>query len=156
MLRPELQSMDEYADGINNITETQQRVAENYFKDGSVDLACPPLKALLHIMAKGEYEGKDESHPDIRALFTRENLIASDWYAARLDTKATVDRALWQRHADYLADFLTKPVYQTELERLKIKDRLAHARTVLDYVSSPEYRKKLPGTLGTDPSLTPV
>jgi hypothetical protein len=28
-------------------------VALNYFEDGSVDAACPPLKALLHIMAHG-------------------------------------------------------------------------------------------------------
>ncbi|MDG2124300.1 MAG: hypothetical protein P8J87_11405 [Verrucomicrobiales bacterium] len=155
MLRPEKQSVEDFADGINNITETQQRVAANYFKDGSVDLACPPLKALLHIMAHGDYEGKTESHPDIRALFTHENLISSSWYAERLDAKAKIDRSLWQGHVTYLTEFLEKPVYQSELERLKINDRLAHARTVLEYVSSTGYREKLNGTLGTDTSLLP-
>jgi hypothetical protein len=69
------------------------RVALNYFEDGGVEAACPPLKALLHIMAHGEHEGKNLRHPDIRALFTREAMLASDWYQARLDAKVTVDQA---------------------------------------------------------------
>ncbi len=64
MLRPELQSMDDFIDGLDNIIETQRRVALNYFEDGSIDAACPPLKALLHIMAYGEFEGKIIHDPD--------------------------------------------------------------------------------------------
>ena len=45
-------------DGVNNIVENQARVAKNYFDDGSVSMAIPPLKALLHIMVYGQYEGK--------------------------------------------------------------------------------------------------
>ena len=59
MLRPETQDMDAYVDGILNITETQQRVARQYLEDGSINQACPPLRALLQIMAEGQYEGKD-------------------------------------------------------------------------------------------------
>ena len=80
MLRPETQDMDAFADGILNITEAQQRVALQYFEDGSIEQACPPLRALLSIMAHGQFEGKDVHHPDIRRLFTREHLLASDWY----------------------------------------------------------------------------
>ena len=58
MLKPETQDMEEYVDGVNNITEAQQKVAQAYFDDASVNDACPPLQALLHIMAKGNYEGK--------------------------------------------------------------------------------------------------
>ena len=108
MLRPELQSMDDFIDGLDNIIETQRRVALNYFEDGSIDVACPPLKALLHIMAYGEFEGKSITDPAIRALFTREALIASDWYQARLDAKAGIDQALWKRHLAYLETFLTQ------------------------------------------------
>ncbi len=57
MLRPEKQSLELFAAGVDAIVEAQRRVALNYFEDGSVEAACPPLKALLHIMAHGEYEG---------------------------------------------------------------------------------------------------
>src|SRR4051794_24977779 len=50
MLRPELQSMETFVDGMDNIVTTQKRVAQMYFSDGSVAHACPPLKALLQIM----------------------------------------------------------------------------------------------------------
>jgi len=69
MLRPELQDLDAYADGVKNICESMQKVAENYFYDGSIDQASDGLKALLHIMRDGNYEGKDAHDPAIRALF---------------------------------------------------------------------------------------
>ena len=153
MLRPELQSMDDFIDGLDNIIETQRNVALLYFQDGGIDAACPPLKALLHIMANGSYEGKDLHHPEIRALFTRDSMIASDWYQARLDAKVAVDQALWDRHIAYLEAFLAKPNYQSELRRLRIQERLNTAKTFRDHVHSPEYRHSLNGMLGTDPAL---
>ncbi|HXI20472.1 MAG TPA: hypothetical protein VNH46_05280, partial [Gemmatimonadales bacterium] len=78
ILRPETQDLAVFADGVNNIVEAQQRVAEAYFADGTIDDACPPLKALLHIMAFGHYEGMDASHPAIRGMFTREALLLGD------------------------------------------------------------------------------
>ena len=153
MLRPELQSMTDFIDGLDNIIETQQRVALNYFQDGSIEVACPPLKALLHIMAHGHYEGKKITDPSIRALFTREALIDSDWYKARLDAKAGVDQALWKRHLSYLESFLTKTNYQSELKRLKIHERIAQASAMMDHVNSPTYRASLVGMIGADPAL---
>ena len=153
MLRPELQSMDDFIDGLDNIIETQRLVALNYFKDGSIDVACPPLKVLLHLMAYGEFEGTTITDPAIRALFTRESLITSDWYQARLDAKAGVDQALWQRHVAYLETFLTKPNYQSELKRLRIQERITEAKATLAHVSSPAYRASLVGMVGTDPAL---
>jgi hypothetical protein len=153
MLRPELQSIPDFVDGLDNIIETQRTVALNYFKDGGVEAACPPLKALLHIMAYGEYEGKPLQHPDIRALFTREAMLASDWYKARLDAKVAVDKALWDRHIAYLEAFLAKPNYQSELRRLRIQERLDKAKSVHLYVHSAAYRESLIGMIGTDPEL---
>ena len=69
MLRPEKQSLELFAAGVDAIVEAQRRVALNYFEDGSVEAACPPLKALLHIMAHGEYEGMGLDDPRFRALF---------------------------------------------------------------------------------------
>ncbi len=70
-LRPETQDLEAFVDGVNNVTEAQERVALQAFDDGSIDDACPPLRAVLSIMAHGKYEGKDAHHPDIRKLFTR-------------------------------------------------------------------------------------
>ena len=153
MLRPELQSMDDFVDGLDNIIETQRRVALNYFTDGSIDAACPPLKALLNLMAYGEYEGKTITDPSVRVLFTRETLISSAWYQARLDAKASVDQALWKRHLAYLENFITKPNYQSELKRLKIQERITKAKATLAHVSSQAYRDSLVGMIGADPAL---
>jgi len=152
MLRPELQDMDVFADGMDNIIVTQQRVAKQYFDDSTIDDACPPLRALLHIMLNGDYEGKDLDHPEIRSLFTTKNLLSSDWYAARLKAKQQVDAQLWQRHVRYLQGFLTKANYADEAERLGINDRLAQAKQTLAAVNKRGYLKQLEGTLGTDPS----
>ena len=58
ILRPEKQDLAAFADGVDAICEAQKRVALNYFDDASVEAACPPIRALLHIMAFGEYEGR--------------------------------------------------------------------------------------------------
>jgi phosphoenolpyruvate carboxykinase (diphosphate) len=148
-----LQSLEDFVDGLDNIIETQRRVALNYFEDGSIDAACPPLKALLHVMAYGNFEGKPITDPAIRALFTRESLISSSWYQARLDAKAGVDIALWTRHLAYLQSFLNKPNSQSELKRLKVQARIEKAQATLAHVSSAAYRTSLIGMLGTDPEL---
>jgi len=53
MLRPELRDRAIFADGMGHIVTTQKRIAKTYFDDGSIAQACPPLKALLHIMLNG-------------------------------------------------------------------------------------------------------
>src|SRR5450432_3903409 len=151
MLRPELQDTDIFADGMDNIVATQKRVAKMYFDDGSIAQACPPLKALLHIMLNDEWEGKGLDHPEFRKLFTREYLMASDWYAARLAAKQKVDRKLWKRHVEYLNHFLRRPSHEDIAASLGVGDRLARARKILEEVESPDYLKKLSGTLGAEP-----
>ena len=153
ILRPEQQDLEIFVDGVRNIVETQRRVALNYFVDGSVEAACPPLKALLHIMAYGLYEGKDQHDPEIRNLFSYESMIDSDWYRARLDAKQTVDVALWERHAAYLDTYLSDSRNEGMSDQIE-EDRLrgAIARR-LETFQSGEYREKLIGCLGVDPSL---
>ena len=151
MLRPEIQDMNIFADGMDNIVTTQRRVAGLYFEDGSVEQACPPLKALLHIMRHDEWEGKHLTHLDVRNLFTLEYLLGSDWYAKRLETQQAIDRRLWRRHLEYLDRFLKKPNYADESARLGIAERLKHARKTLNEIDSPSYLEKLRGTLGAEP-----
>jgi hypothetical protein len=151
MLRPELQGMDIFVDGMDNIVTTQKRVAKMYFDDGSVTHACPPLKALLHIMLNDQWEGKSLESPEVRKLFTSEYLHSSDWYAARLKAKQKIDQNLWRRHVDYLDRFMKRAGYAEEVARLGIAGRLVQARGMLQQVDSPQYLETLRGTLGAEP-----
>lgn len=151
MLKPELQDMESFADGINNIVEAQQKVAISYFNDGSIEAACPPLKALLHIMAFGHYEGMTVDEPSIRNMFTRDYLLNSDWYMDRLLTKQLADIALWQKHINYLHQFMHKPSHSDIAESLQVKKRLETAEEMLRKIKSPSYLKSLHGTIGADP-----
>jgi hypothetical protein len=155
MLKPEMQDMAVFADGIDNIVTTQKRVASHYFNDGSIEWACPPLRALLHIMVSGVWEGKDLNAPEVRNLFTPESLFANDWYRERLLAKQAADMALWQRHVAYLEKFMARPNYAEEAGRLGIRTRLDHARAQLSAATSPNYVEQLKGTIGLDPNLKP-
>jgi hypothetical protein len=152
ILRPETQDRAAFADGVKNITEAQERVAREYFKDGSIEDACPPIKALLTIMANGSFEGKDAQHPDIRAMFTREYLLASDWYRERLKAKQRKDMALWKRHLAYLEAYAQTSAAADEETNVDLPARRAHAAAELARVSSPAYLESLVGTLAADPS----
>jgi len=151
ILRPETQNLDVFADGVNNIVDAQQRVAQQYIDDGSIDDACPPLRALLHIMATGEYQGMDAHHPDIRAMFTRNYLLSADWYRERLEIKQQRDIDLWQRHIVNLKQFLAQPGYEDEAARMKIEERLQMAEQKLQKVQNADYLNFLAGTIGADP-----
>ncbi|KXU37591.1 hypothetical protein AXK11_01985 [Cephaloticoccus primus] len=156
MLRPEKQSLDEFADGMDNIVSTQRAVAEHYFADGSIALACPPLRALLHLMRDGHYEGQTLADAAFRALFDTAAIRQSDWYRKRLDAKQRIDCAQWQRHCDYLESFLQRESYASEAQRLGIAERLRAARERLAHVQSPAYLAELHGTIGAEPSLAPI
>ena len=125
MLRPEKQDLAAFAEGVDAICEAQQRVALHYFEDGSVADACPPVRALLHIMRDGHFEGKDVHAAEIRGMFTREALVASEWYRARLMAKQRRDVAFWKAQGD-----------AAQVAR----------------VSAAGYLEELVGTIGADPS----
>ncbi|HEX5386773.1 MAG TPA: hypothetical protein VFW66_08755 [Gemmatimonadales bacterium] len=151
ILKPEIQDPAVFADGVDNVVEAQQRVAEQYVADGTIDDLCPPLQVLLTIMAHGHHQGKDANHPEVRALFTRESLLVSDWYRERLAVKQARDVALWERHVGSLTAFLARAGHREEAARLGIAARLTHARAELERVSAPAYLDELVGTIGADP-----
>jgi len=155
MLRPELQDPSVFADGMDNIVATHQRIAENYFADGSIELACPPLRALLHLMRDGTWEGHPLESLPLRQLFTRKHLLESDWYAARLEAQKQQDEQLAARQVDALAKFLMRPQYADEATRLGIPDRLERAHQRLDAARDPGYTRTLVGTLGRQSSFVP-
>ncbi len=156
MLRPELQDRGVFADSMDNIVATHKRVAENYFADGSIELACPPLRALLHIMRDGRTpEGLHLESPAFRQAFQRDTLLASDWYAERLAAQHSEDGHLAARQVDLLEKFLMRKQYADEAARLGIEGRLARARTRLAATRAPDYVTALRGTLGRQPLLAP-
>ena len=153
MLRPELQDLRAFADGVNNIVEAQQRVARLYFEDHSIHDACPPLKALLTIMAHGDCDGMTAQSPEFRQMFHPETIEDSDWYSQRLSAKAQVDTNLWRSHIENLQNFASRGIYKSEIARLGIRGKLQKARRELAKVEATGYRKTLRGTIGVDPSL---
>jgi len=138
---------------MENIVATQKRVAEHYFADGSIAWACPPLRVLLHIMRDDHYEGKTLEDPGIRAMFTRESVLASDWYRARLLAKQGVDARLWERHVKYLERFLRNPSYAGVAERMGMAERLEMARAKLEEVHAADYVDRLVGMTGAESAV---
>ena len=150
LLKPELQDLQMFVDGISNIVDTQQSVAQRYLEDGSVEAACPPIKALLHIMATGEYEGRDIQHPDIRAMFSRDALLTSDWYQRRLETQQMREIELWTRHSQALSDFLADEQHADIAAEMGIAERFEKAKQQLARISAAEHIDRLRGTIGAD------
>ncbi len=152
MLQPELQDLDVFADSVDNIVSTHQRVAQSYFDDETIELACPPLRALLEIMAFGlTADGHDLDSAEVRGLFTREAVLASDWYAARLDAKQAQDVRLAALGVENLNRFITTDGNDEPVQRLGLRERLAEAEQELATVGGAEYRASLVGTLGRQP-----
>jgi len=150
MLCPESQDLAAFADGVWYIAEAHERVAKSCFEDGSVDRACPPIRALLHIMAHGEYEGHGIDAPEIRELFTRESMLASDWYQDRLARQKKVDIERWQRRVDYVSEVIEQST-DDDIGSGDLAIRLAYAKGELERVSAESYVGSLAGTLGRDP-----
>ncbi|MCK5002475.1 MAG: hypothetical protein KAS57_05595, partial [Gammaproteobacteria bacterium] len=150
MLKPETQDLAAYIDGVNNISEAHQKVAEAYFEDGSIKDACPPLQALLSLMAYGEYEGKTIDDASIREMFTRDYLLQSGWYQERLRIKQERDAALWKMNRDYIEQKMDAiPEHETD-EWSELQGRIEKADEMVEWVNSPSYLDSLQGTLGAD------
>ncbi len=151
MLKPELQGLEDFVDGINNIVEAQQKVALRYFEDGSVEAAIPPLKILLNIMAYGTYEGKEISDPELRAFFERDYILNSDWYKERLIIKQQKDIVFYTKQIEYLETFISNTNNEAIVTELDLINKLKNVKTLLDEANSDNYIESLKGTIGADP-----
>jgi hypothetical protein len=154
-LRPEKQDPESFAAGMTAIVEAQRQVALEYFGDGSIEAACPPVKAVLHLMAHGSYEGMGADDPRLRAMFTREAVLESGWYRERLAAKQQRDIELWRGHVASLERFDSSHDVEAAA-RIGLPARLAEARRQLDRVVTPEYLAGLTGTIGADVCLGEV
>jgi len=154
MLKPELQDEDQYADSIKNLVEAGKIVAQRYFDDGSIEKACPPLKALITIMVKGEWEGKKITDSDFRELFDPKNIMLSDWYQERLKTRIKVTKNYWESRIEYLDQFMADQKNKESIERLSIKDKKEFSIDALSRLKDQsESIKRIHGCIGTDPTL---
>ncbi len=152
-LRPELQDPGVFAAGMENIVQAMRSAAESYFADGSIAHAVPPLQALLHLMRDGTWQGVGADDPTFRALFQREQLMASDWYRARLEAQQRRDVRHWETQVRYLEKLLGRPNYSDVAEVLHVRDRLSATRALAAASRGSDYLKTLVGTLGVDPVL---
>jgi hypothetical protein len=155
LLRPEKQDAAIFADGMENIVSAMCAAATSYFTDGSIAQAIPPLRALLHLMRDGTWEGHGPEAPEFRALFTRDAVIASDWYRARLAAQQTRDALHWETQAGYLEKFLARTNYADIAIELGIAARLSATLAAAQATRAPDYLASLAGTLGVDPALLP-
>ncbi|HVU34130.1 MAG TPA: hypothetical protein VHE61_11895 [Opitutaceae bacterium] len=153
LLRPELQGAGIFAEGMDNIVQAMRTAATSYFNDGSIDQAVPPLYALLHIMRDGTFKGVGPDNPEFRALFTREAMLASDWYRDRLQAQQRRDVRHWETQAQYLEKFLARANYADVATHLRIKERLTAAEAALKTARDRAYVDTLVGTIGVDPAL---
>lgn len=145
MLRPELQDMDTFVEGMDNMVGAHKRAAEAYFEDGSIEGACPPLKALLYIMKDGNYQGKTLEDPEIRNLFNSETIKNSEWYYERLLTRQQIE-------TNTLQNVINSLQKRAETDK-SINDELNNVRATLKQVKSIGYLKSIVGTIGADPYI---
>lgn len=154
MLRPELQDPAVFARSMEVIVATHQRVAQHYFLDGSIELACPPLKALLHIMLHGQWEGRGLDQAAVRAQFTREHLLGSAWYAERLKSQAAHDEHLARTLAGNLDRFAGHASDHDIARELRLEARVAAAHRRVAEVRTPAHLETLKGTIGRQAKFT--
>jgi len=155
MLRPELQDPDVFAQSVDVIVATHERVANAYLADGTIVAAVPPLRSLLEIMALGHSrEGWTLRSPDFRKQFTRDAVLDADWYARRLDAKR--DAALSRAEAGLatVEKFRSTPGNEEPSARLDIAGRIAAAQAEVDRFLGGEYRRQLVGTTGGESPRT--
>lgn len=148
MLSPELQDPAVYASSVQTIVTTHQRVARSYFADGTIELAVPPVKALLGVMAHGEFEGMTLHSPQLREMFTRESVLKAQWYTERLESAAQAERELLTRSIEQIAGFLAEPGNAEAASRLGLVEKLSRLRAM-----QPD-AQRLQGTLGRQVRLS--
>ena len=151
VLRPETQGRESFVDGVLQIAEAHTRIAQRYLQDGGYELACPPLRAILDIMAHGNHDGHSLDSAEVRDLFDRETMLASDWYRRRLRTQQIRDIERLGAAAERLKTFINEHVGQATLNELDLPSRLDWARQQLAVAESDHYIDSLVGTLGADP-----
>lgn len=148
ILRPEGQDPGSFADGIRYICEAHTSTAKLYFEDGSADAVCPPVRALLSIMAFGEHDGLKIDSPEFREMFSRESVLSSEWYRRRLEAAQAQAVGRCSRVIRHIDAVRVKDETGEVSARLSLEARASRAREEYDRVSEPGYLDFLKGMIG--------
>ncbi len=149
MLRSEQQDMDVFVSAMRTIVTTHERVAQTYIDDRTIALAVPPVRALLEVMATGTTAGGlTLTDPVFREAFTRESVLASTWYAERLESQRSTNIAHAERALSAMADFRAKELAYDTAERLGIIAKNAAVAARLAELRADEGSQSYVGTLG--------
>jgi len=151
MLHPEKQSLPEFVDGVENIAEAMEKSARAYLEDGSIEAAIPPLKAVLSVMATGSFEGKSIHDPELRMLFDRKHVVASDWYRARLESYKGQEIAYIEKSISYIRRYLAERAEPKSLSARRAQGELARAKERLEQLMAADYLDFVDGSIGKDP-----
>ena len=152
MLRPELQDVDTFAESMATIIKTHERVAQSYVDDGTIELAVPPLRALLEIMANGaSADGWTFESPEFRGLFTRESVLESEWYAERVAAQQADEVHQAGNGVLALERFIAGADNAETAQRLGLAERLASAKAEAKRLASNAHRKSLVGMTARQP-----
>jgi len=112
----------------------------------------PPLRGLLEIMAEGvTAQGWGLDSPEFRVMFTREAVLASDWYAQRLDAKQAAASARADAGLAAIERFVSTAGNEEPTARLGMPARVEAARVEARRLASHEVREQLVGTEGNTP-----
>jgi hypothetical protein len=96
-------------------------------------------------------QGWDLETPEFRAMFTRESVLASDWYAERLDAKQAAASARADAGLTAIEKFVSTPGNEEPAARLDMPARVEAARVEAQRLAGPEFREQLVGTAGSTP-----
>jgi hypothetical protein len=146
VLRPEEQDMAIFADSMANIVESHRNAAAIIMSTEDIELAIPPLKALLDIMHSGNHGTMTMDSPNFRELFKRENVIGTAWYGERLKARQSYYEKHLKtgiKHLGTLAESLGE-----NTAKASINARIEKLNGELLLVNSPEYLDTLIGTTG--------
>ncbi|MDR2806783.1 MAG: hypothetical protein LBB11_01335 [Puniceicoccales bacterium] len=153
MLQPEKQSMEIFADSMANIVDAHRRTALQFFEDRAINDACLPIKALLHIMAYGDYDGMRLEDPAFRQMFDRKAILESDWYQERLAVCQKIHVYHLRRCVHHMKAFMSDEANKTYVRLMHIRKRVEDCQRRLEYISSDAYLRDLKGTIGADPTV---
>lgn len=84
-------------------------------------------------------------------MFTREAVLASEWYSRRLDAKQGAAAARADAGLAAIEKFVTTPGNEEPTARLGMPARVEVARAEAQRLASQEFREQLVGTAGSTP-----
>ena len=169
-LHPWKQNVKLCAEGRTELARLRREVARKYFEDGSIGYACPPLKALLHIMAFDIYDSNND-HPsvstesvkwtlsseDFRKLFTAEEILKSEWYTQSLVESIRLDKERVGNQRKELLRYLEdnkNMLLNSDL--IKYQDRLKRLDLRLTRLNEANYMEHIYGSIGADKLMVNV